>query len=87
MLIQAGRSWRPRPPNATPTAVALKVCLLRERALGLVAQDFSGAAVQRPMIDLMLERLKVERSCLSLLKWEPLRHDASGVRAAGFKSS
>jgi hypothetical protein len=31
MLIQAGRSWRPRPPNATPTAVALKVCLLRER--------------------------------------------------------
>ena len=31
MLIQAGRSWRPRPPDATPTAVALKGCLLRER--------------------------------------------------------
>src|SRR5208337_3095401 len=31
MLIQAGRSWRPRPPNATPTAVELRGCLLRER--------------------------------------------------------
>jgi hypothetical protein len=31
MLIQAGRSWRPRPPDATPTAVELKGCLLRER--------------------------------------------------------
>ena len=41
MLIQAGRSWRPRPPNATPTAVALKVCLLRERLAPEVVGQFA----------------------------------------------